>query len=85
MLLFSKFRPQATAFADDLGIADNLVCLGPGRFKLDRFPIVPGRVSVLQVRVVHLCAVSNLLWTVFKLIVSYTQICNEATHFTGFR
>lgn len=40
MLLFSKFSSSsALHFANDLGIADNLLYLRPRRFKLDRFPV----------------------------------------------
>lgn len=40
MLLFSKFNSSsAQHFANDLGIADNLLYLRPRRFKLDKFPV----------------------------------------------
>lgn len=40
MLLFSRFSSSsALHFANDLGIADNLLYLRPRRFKLDRFPV----------------------------------------------
>lgn len=38
---FNTYRDKA--FEDDPGIAGNLLCLRPRRFKPDHFPIVPER------------------------------------------
>lgn len=47
MLLFSKFNSSsALHFANDLGIADNLLYLRPRRFKLDRFLLYLGGLAV---------------------------------------
>lgn len=53
---FLHLKPQATAFAEDRDIADNLWSLRPRKLTLDWFPIASGRLAVLQVKVAYLCA-----------------------------